>query len=65
MRRLLYSVLIVVFLLHNDWWLWRADGFAVGLPVGLAYHLGYCLAVVALMALLVRYAWPQGLEDDE
>ena len=32
------------------------------LPVGLAYHGAYCLAVALLMWLLTRLAWPAHLE---
>lgn len=64
MRRLLYGCLFLLFLLHNDWWLWDDARVVLGLPVGLAYHVAYCLLVVAVMALVVRFAWPEGLEDD-
>ena len=57
-RRLLYAALAVAYLLHNDLWLWDDPGFLGGLPVGLAFHVAFCLAVAGLMALLVRYAWP-------
>jgi hypothetical protein len=61
------TVLIAIFLVaHQDLWLWRAAkpllfGF---LPVGLAYHAVYTLAVSALMLLLCRWAWPAHLERD-
>lgn len=53
--------------LHQDVWNWRDTtpllfGF---LPVGLAYHAGYSLCAAGLMALLVRHAWPKGLDPDE
>ena len=65
MRRLLYGSLFLLFLLHNDWWLWSDGRLVVGLPVGLVYHLVYCLVVVVVMALVVRFAWPRGLEEEE
>ncbi len=57
--------LALLFLLHHDLWL-AADGrLVLGLPVSLAYHLGYCIACGVAMALLVRYAWPRdGAGDD-
>ena len=60
-RRWLYAALLLAFLLHNDFWLWDDSGTFGGLPVGLAYHVGYCLVVVLLMGLLVRFAWPSDL----
>ena len=60
-RALLYWALGLVYLLHNDWWLWSVNRRFLGLPAGLAYHLFYCLVVVLCMALLVKYAWPRGI----
>ena len=65
MRRALYAWLLALFLLHNDWWLWGDDRRIAGVPVGLAYHVAYCLVVIATMALLVRHAWPPDLEGDD
>lgn len=59
--------LLVFFALHQDLWFWReARPLVFGvLPVGLAWHAGYTLAVSAIMAVLVRRAWPAHLEDAE
>jgi len=61
-RVLLYAALVVAYLLHNDLWLWTDTRTVFALPVGLTYHVVYCLVVAALMALLVRFAWPTDLE---
>ena len=29
-----------------------------------SFHVLYCLAAAAMMALLVKYAWPEHLADD-
>ena len=66
MNRLPLAIAIVVlYLLHQDLWFWRTTrplifGF---LPVGLAYHALYCLAVTGLMWTLTRVAWPAHLES--
>lgn len=65
MNRLLLAMAIVaLYLLHQDLWFWRdARPLVFGfLPVGLAYHALYCLAVSALMWALTRIAWPSHLE---
>ena len=64
MRALLYLGLAALYLLHNDVWLWERDGRLLGLPVGLAYHVLFCLVVVAWMALVVRHAWPDDVDED-
>jgi hypothetical protein len=35
------------------------------LPAGLAYQAAYSIACAALMAILVKTAWPKELEDTE
>jgi len=37
----------------------------LGLPVGLTYHLVYCLAAALLLAFAVRFAWPESAEASE
>src|SRR6185369_12131086 len=46
------------YLLHNDLWLWNDPRLVLGLPVGLVYHVVFCVAVSAVLSLLVIYAWP-------
>lgn len=65
LRRAIYPVLGVFFLLHQDFWLWEDARLVLGLPVGLTYHLVYCLAASLVMALLVKLAWPTELDHDE
>ena len=64
---MLAIALLVFFALHQDVWFWReAQPLVLGvLPVGLAYHAAYTLAVSALMAVLVRRYWPSHLEDED
>ena len=61
-RRALYGALGLLYLLHNDLWLWHDARLVLGLPAGLAYPVGYCLVTAALLAMLVRWAWPADLE---
>lgn len=64
---MLAIALLAFFALHQDVWFWheaRPLVFGV-LPVGLAYHAAYTLAVSAVMALLVRWHWPSHLEDQD
>jgi hypothetical protein len=68
MKRLLLTVAVAaLYILHQDFWLWReARPLVFGfLPIGLFYHIAYTLAVAVLMWLLVKLAWPSHLEADE
>lgn len=64
-RLLLAAAISALYLLHQDLWFWRdARPLIFGfLPVGLAYHAAYCLAVTLLMWTLTRVAWPSHLES--
>jgi hypothetical protein len=55
-RRSIYAALLLAFLLHNDLWLWTDARLVWGLPVGLTYHVAYCVGLSGLMALLVAQA---------
>ncbi|HSR69836.1 MAG TPA: DUF3311 domain-containing protein [Acidobacteriota bacterium] len=65
MRRGLYLLLPLLYLAHNDFWWWDDSFFLLGLPIALSYHLLFCLAVSGVMWLLVRQAWPEGLDEEE
>lgn len=66
-HKLLTLWIIIVFALHQDVWNWtQAAPLLFGLlPPGLTYHLGYSVLAAITMALLVRFAWPAQLDDDE
>ena len=60
-------LIVIMYVLHQDIWFWRTPfplvfGF---LPAGLAYHAAYSVVLAAVMALLVKWAWPAHLETGE
>lgn len=64
---LLTLLVVVVYVLHQDFWNWKkAEPLVFGfLPIGLAYHAGYSILAAITMALLVKFAWPTHLENIE
>ena len=59
-------LILVVFLLHQDFWNWQDGASVFGfLPVGLAYHAIYCVGAAGLLAVLVKFAWPAELDRIE
>ena len=64
-RWIFYILLVVLFILHQDLWLWNESDLLLGFPIGLYYHVMYCVAVATLMAFMVDYAWPAELDDEE
>ncbi len=63
----LTALVVVVYVLHQDFWNWKkAEPLIFGfLPIGLAYQAGYSILAAALMAVLVKTAWPAHLENVE
>ena len=61
-RRLAYVLLGILYLLHNDLWLWDDGRLVAGLPAGLVYHVGFCAAAAVMLFLLVTRAWPAHLD---
>jgi Protein of unknown function (DUF3311) len=64
-RWFIVIAVVLMYALHQDVWFWRSArplvfGF---LPVGLVYHAGFTLVSAALMAVLVKAAWPTHLEE--
>ena len=51
---MLYCLLVLLFLLHNDFWFWKTPQLVLGIPIGLLYHIGYCLVATLLMAAFVK-----------
>ena len=62
MKAVLYVTLIVLYLLHNDLFLWNDECIVAGLPSGLLYHIVFCIAASVLMFALVQFAWPKDLD---
>jgi len=58
---LLYAALAALYLLHNDLWLWNDSRLWLGLPAGLVYHIGFCIAASAVLGLTVVFVWPPGV----
>ena len=63
---LLALAVLVVYALHQDFWLWQsARPLVLGfLPIGLFYHAAYSVLAALLMWLLVSHAWPTQLERE-
>ena len=61
--KLYAAISLAMIVLHQDFWFWTSTRLVFGvLPVGLAYQAGYSLLAMAVMAWLVRVAWPARLE---
>jgi hypothetical protein len=66
-KLLLFLLIAAVYAAHQDFWNWdKAEPMIFGfLPAGLAYHAAFSIVCAAMMAILVKTAWPKELEDTE
>jgi hypothetical protein len=63
---LLFVLIAAIYVLHQDYWNWKNAGLVFGfLPAGLAYHAAYSILATLMMAVLVKCAWPEHLEQTE
>lgn len=64
MKWLLAALVLMVYALHQDFWLWTDRSLVLGvLPAGLAYHAFFSVLAAVTMAILVRFAWPAHIEE--
>ena len=64
MKYLVWGLVALLVVLHQDVWLWGSDDLAFGfLPVTLLYHACISLAAGAVWLLAINVAWP--VDDDE
>ena len=66
MRRLVFGLIVVLAVLHQDYWWWDSiDPLVAGfIPIGLAYHAGVSVVAALLWAMAIKFCWPDHLEDD-
>ena len=66
MRKLIYSLIVLLALLHQDFWWWdRIDPLLFGfIPIGLTYHACVSVAAAVLWGLAVRHCWPTDVDVD-
>ncbi len=64
MKYVLWSLVALLVVLHQDYWQWDNDTLVWGfLPYTLAYHAGISLAAAGVWVFATCYCWPQ--EPDE
>ncbi|MFT5051041.1 MAG: hypothetical protein ACI8QZ_002448 [Chlamydiales bacterium] len=59
-----WGVVLVAAVLHFDFWAWDDDTLVFGfIPMALAYHAACSLVAAIAWALVVRFDWPEGIEE--
>lgn len=64
MKYVVWGLVVLLIILHQDVWLWENDTLVAGfMPMTLLYHACISLAAGATWFLATKFAWPTILED--
>lgn len=67
MRIFVYSLIVLLAILHQDFW-WRADDQTIVLgflPVSLAYHMGISVVASILWGAACYSCWPRDADEGD
>lgn len=63
-RNVVFVCVLVLMVLHHDFWLWDDKTLLFGfMPSGLAWHATYSVVAAVFWFLVMKFAWPQAIED--
>ena len=67
MKQLVWVLIILLMILHQDVWLWqRYNPLVLGfIPIGLAWHAGISISAAVVGLLAARYCWPVDVDVDD
>ncbi|HNO77424.1 MAG TPA: hypothetical protein PKN33_05120 [Phycisphaerae bacterium] len=67
MRIFVYFLIVLLAIVHQDFWWWDTEKPLIGgvVPIGLAYHALVSLAAAIFWGLAAKYCWPHDLDDDD
>ncbi len=66
MKFLIFLWLVVLVILHNDFWNWTDKTLVFGIfPLGLFYHGCYAIVAAITLFAMTRLIWPKHLDEEE
>ena len=63
--RILWLLVAVLVIVHQDFWNWHREDLWLGLPAGLTYHIGISLAAAAVWLFACQFLWPDDLAESD
>ncbi len=64
MKNVVWGLVILLIILHQDFWFWENDYAVFGfIPMGLFYHAMISVGAGVTWYLATVYAWPEGVEN--
>ncbi|WP_417732410.1 DUF3311 domain-containing protein [Rosistilla oblonga] len=66
MKYLIWFLIVVLVVLHQDYWQWNNATLDFGfLPRAISYHVGISIAAATLWLLATKYCWPDAAIEGE
>ena len=63
MRKVVWGLVLLLVVLHQDNWLWDNDTLVGGfMPITLLWHAGISVAAGFTWFLATKFAWPLGVD---
>ena len=64
MRNAIWVLVLILAIIHQDFWNWNNDTLVFGfIPIGLFYHACLSLACGVVWFLACQFAWPKDVDD--
>ena len=65
MKYIIWLLVIVLIILHQDNWLWEDETLVFGfMPITLLYHACISVAATVTWFLAIQFAWPSDLDEE-
>lgn len=59
MKKVVWGLVVLLIVLHQDVWLWDNDTLVAGfMPITLLFHAGISVAAAVTWFLATKHAWP-------
>lgn len=64
MRYVVWFLVLVLVIIHQDFWNWESETLVFGfMPISLFYHACISLSAGIVWLLACQFAWPEDLSD--
>ena len=64
MKYVVWGLVGLLLILHQDFWFWNNASLVWGVvPITLVYHAGLSIAAGVVWYLATRFAWPENLDE--
>ena len=64
MKKVVYGLVDLLAIIHQDFWWWNNKTLVFGfMPLGLFYHALFSCMAAGVWAMAIKWAWPSEIEE--